>query len=159
MQPANTHYALIMAGGEGTRFAPLSTPEKPKQFLALVHKTKTLLQQTYDRLAKIFPTENILIATNQRYLPLVQEQLPQMKGSQIFGETQKKNTAPCLAWVSYQILQRKKEALLLAIPADQLITPEELFEKTIGQALDLAAIQNAIVTIGIKPTFASTHHG
>jgi len=148
-----------MAGGEGTRFAPLSTPEKPKQFLKLIHPEKTLLQQSYDRLAKLFDPENILVATNQRYIPLVKEQLPQMKETQIFGETQKKNTAPCLAWVSFQLMKRKKEAILMAIPSDQFITPEETFLRSIQEACEIAKKENSIVTIGIKPTFASTHHG
>lgn len=158
-QPSNTHYALIMAGGEGTRFAPLSTPEKPKQFLSLLHPTRTLLQQTYDRLLSFCPPENILVATNGRYLPLVQEQLPQMKPSQIFGETRKKNTAPCLAWVSFQLFRKNRDTLLLAIPSDQFITPEPLFKETMLGAFQTAKEHDAIVTIGIRPTFASTHHG
>lgn len=158
-QRPNAFYALIMAGGEGTRFAPLSTPEKPKQFLKLIHPEKTLLQQSVERLDRLFEPQNILVATNQRYVPLVKEQLPFLNDSQIFGETQKKNTAPCLAWVSFQLMQRNKNAVLMAIPSDQFITPEEVFCKTIRQAFEMAEKQNAIVTIGIPPTFASTHHG
>lgn len=159
MQLPNHCYALIMAGGEGTRFAPLSTPKKPKQFLALLDPQKTLLQQTYDRLAPLFTKENILVATNHRYLPLVKEQLPQLSSKQIFGETHKKNTAPCLAWVSFQLFQEKKGALVVAIPADQFITPSSLFQETTWQAFEIAEKRKTIVTIGIKPTFASTQHG
>lgn len=159
MQLSNHHYTLIMAGGEGVRFAPLSTPEKPKQFLALLDPKRTLLQQTYDRLSPLFAAENILVATNKKYLPLVKEQLPQLKSQQIFGETEKKNTAPCLAWASFQLFQKKKEAVVVALPADQFITPTALFQETIRQAFELAKKWKTIVTIGIKPTFTSTHHG
>ena len=159
MKPSNQHYALIMAGGMGERFAPLSTPEKPKQFLNLLDPNRTLLQQTFDRLAPLFPPENILVATNKRHVPLVQQQLPLLSASQIFGETHKKNTAPCLAWVSSQLLQENKKAILMAIPSDQFMAPLPLFHETLKRALHIAESRQAIVTIGIRPTFPSTHHG
>ncbi|MDO8526882.1 MAG: mannose-1-phosphate guanylyltransferase [Deltaproteobacteria bacterium] len=159
MQQDNPYYALIMAGGEGTRFAPLSTPSRPKQFLNLLDQKQSLLQQTYVRLLDSVPQKNILIATNQRYIPLVQEQLPDLIPAQIFGETRKKNTAPCLAWICFQLFQKNKNAIVAACPADHFITPLPLFTETLKETFHMAERHNTIVTIGIRPTFSSTQFG
>lgn len=158
-QESINHYALIMAGGEGTRFQPISTPEKPKQFLHLWNEEKTLLQETYERLLDLFGPKKIWIGTNRRYENLIQEQLPEVQTSQIIGETVKKNTAPCLAWVSYQLFQKNGNAIVSAFPADHFITPESSFRQTIQEALALAKKKQEIVTVGIKPAFPSTQYG
>ena len=154
-----TYYALIMAGGFGTRFAPLSTPEKPKQFLNLLDPAKSLLQQTYGRLAKQFDPAHILIATNRRYLSLVQEQLSQMLPQNIFDETHKKNTAPCLAWVSRQLWLKDKKAVIAALPADHFITPDAKFIDCLQSAMHLAREKQKIVLIGIQPSHPSAEYG
>lgn len=148
-----------MAGGEGTRFAPLSTPAKPKQFLRLLDAQKSLLQQTYERLAQQFNPAQILIATNRRYLSLIQEQLPQMLAQNIFGETAKKNTAPCLAWVSYQLWLQNKGAMIAALPADHFIADDAAFLKCLDTAFEQAQGTRKIALIGIKPTHPSTEYG
>lgn len=158
-QESNNHYALIMAGGEGTRFQPISTPQKPKQFLHLWNEDKTLLQETYERLLDLFGPEKIWIGTNQRYKNLIQKQLPAVPIFQIIGESAKKNTAPCLAWVSYQLFQKNGDAIVGAFPSDHFITPEDSFRQTIQEALALAKKKQEIVTVGIKPTFPSSQYG
>lgn len=151
--------ALILAGGEGVRFKPLSTPEKPKQFIRLTDSSQSLLQQTYGRLSGLFEPANVWVATNQRYVPLVREQLPQILPSQIFGETEKKNTAPCLAWSCYQIFKNNPLSVVAALPSDHFITPTALFERTLEQAQELAEQEKTIVTLGIRPTHPSTQYG
>lgn len=158
MTPQNK-YALIMAGGEGKRFAPLSTPEKPKQFLNLMDPQKSLLQQTYNRLNKIFDISRLLVATNRRYLPLVEEQLPQMPKENIFGETEKKNTAPCLAWVSYHVWLKNREALIAAIPSDHFVAEDSPFLECLTTALTQARETQKIVLIGMQPTRPSPDYG
>lgn len=152
-------YTLIMAGGEGIRFAPLSTPSKPKQFLNLLDSKKSLLQQTHERLARQFTESHILIATNRRYLSLIQEQLPQVPPQNLFGETHKKNTAPCLAWVSHQLWQKNKNTVVAALPADHFIANDTAFLECLTSALKRAQETQKIVLIGIKPTHPSTEYG
>lgn len=152
-------HALIMAGGEGLRFRPLSTPEKPKQFIKLTDPSQSLLQQTYGRLMGLFEPATIWVATNQRYVTLVREQLPQILAGQIFGETHKKNTAPCLAWAAYEIAKKDPAAVVAALPSDHFIRPTEIFQQTLTKGLALAEKENTIVTLGIPPTHPSTHYG
>lgn len=152
-------HALIMAGGEGLRFRPLSSPEKPKQFIRLTDPSHSLLQQTYGRLMGLFEPENTWVATNRRFVTLVREQLPKVSANQIFGETEKKNTAPSLAWAAYQMAKKDPSAVVAALPSDHFIKPTDLFQQTLTQALALAEKENTIVTLGIPPTYPSTQYG
>lgn len=152
-------HALILAGGEGLRFRPFSTPEKPKQFIRLTDPSQSLLQQTYGRLMGLMPPANIWVATHQRFVTLVREQLPQIAADQIFGETEKKNTAPCLAWAAYHISKKDPEAVVVALPSDHFIEPVEIFQQTLSQALKLAEKEKTIVTLGVPPTHPSTQYG
>lgn len=155
----HNHYALIMAGGEGTRFAPLSTPERPKQFLNLIDPKKSLLQQTYARLNKIFDKDRLMVGTNRRHLSLVQEQLPEIPRENIFDEPQKKNTAPCLAWVTRHVWRQNKKALIAAIPADHFVAKASPFLKCLETALLKAQESQKIVLIGMQPTRPSPEYG
>jgi len=154
----NNNYGIIMAGGIGSRFWPMSTPQKPKQFLDILGLGKTLLQMTFERLQKIAPTENIYILTNATYAELVKEQLPQLKDNQILLEPQRKNTAPCIAYAAAKIASINKDAVMVVAPSDHLIVKDDLFTQNIETAIQQAN-QGRIVTLGIKPTRPDTGYG
>lgn len=154
----NNNYSIIMAGGIGSRFWPLSTPQHPKQFLDVLGLGKTLIQMTYDRLIKISPSENVFILTNEEYKELVLEQLPDLKPSQVLTEPIRKNTAPCIAYAAAKIHSINPNANLIVSPADHLIIQEDLFCQDLNQAIK-AAENDRIVTIGIQPTRPDTGYG
>ncbi len=153
------HYAIIMAGGVGTRFWPMSTTQRPKQFLDILGTGETLLQQTYKRLLKVCPNENIYVVTSNAYENLVKEQLPRIKGDNILCETARKNTAPCVAYASYKIHQRDPKAITVVAPSDHLIKKEEIFEKAIKSCFVKAEKEDCLITLGIKPTRPDTGYG
>lgn len=153
------HYAIIMAGGVGTRFWPMSTTQHPKQFLDILGNGKTLLQQTYDRVAKVCLNENIYVVTSNVYESLVAEQLPGLLKENILCETARKNTAPCIAYASYKIHKRDPKAITLVAPSDHLVKKEETFVKAINSCYNKAAQQNCLITLGIKPTRPDTGYG
>ncbi|MBI2257827.1 MAG: mannose-1-phosphate guanylyltransferase [Flavobacteriia bacterium] len=152
------NYGLIMAGGIGSRFWPLSTSEKPKQFLDILGLGKSLLQMTFDRLSEIIPPENIYILTNSNYKDLVKTQLPSIDLEQIILEPQRKNTAPCIAYASMKIYSKNKDANLLIAPSDHLIVNDLAFNKNINLAFERALL-GEIVTLGIKPSRPDTGYG
>jgi len=153
------HYCVIMAGGVGSRFWPLSRTVKPKQFQDILGTGRTFIQQTFDRFASIIPAENIMIVTSSIYHDLVIEQLPGIDESQILLEPLRRNTAPCIAYANYKILQRNPNALIVVAPSDHLVLNEAQFHKTILQGLAFAAVNKSLVTIGIKPTRPETGYG
>src|SRR5215510_5559964 len=153
------HYVAIMAGGIGSRFWPMSRTAYPKQFLDILNTGKTLIQQTYDRYKKLVPEENIFIITSAEYVPIVKEQLPAVKEENILGEPSRKNTAPCVAYISFKLLKKDPNANLIVAPADHLITEAAEFIKTSKKALDFVNHINAFVTLGIKPTYPNTGYG
>ncbi len=156
----NNHHVAIMAGGIGSRFWPKSRIAKPKQFLDITQTGKSLLQITYERFAKFIPEENIYIVTSKDYVALVNEHLPQVSKDNILGEPARKNTAPCIAYISFKLQQKKPQAQLICAPADHLILQEEEFEKTCLHALQfITKAENSFVTIGIKPTHPNTGFG
>jgi mannose-1-phosphate guanylyltransferase len=148
-----------MAGGIGSRFWPMSRTAFPKQFLDILNTGKTLIQQTYDRYKKLVPEENIFIITSAEYIPIVKEQLPQVADENILGEPSRKNTAPCVAYISFKLLKSDPEANLVVAPADHLVTETNEFIKTSKKALDFVNHINAFVTLGIKPTHPNTGYG
>ena len=151
--------AVIMAGGVGSRFWPQSTPEKPKQFLKLFGD-KTMIQMTYDRMNQIIPSENIFIVTNNRYIDLVKEQLPNVKDINIIAEPCSKNTAPCILLSTLYIKNLYKEANIVCVSSDSYIGNEDKFLKIISKANDfINKEKSAIVTIGITPTRPETGYG
>jgi mannose-1-phosphate guanylyltransferase len=156
----NRHnYVAIMAGGIGSRFWPMSRTDYPKQFLDILHTGKTLIQQTFDRFAKFIPIENIYIITTREYVPIVKKQLPQMPEQNILGEPSRKNTAPCVAYIAFKLLEKDDKASLIVAPADHLILDEEKFNKVCNSALDFVNHLNAFVTLGINPTYPNTGYG
>ena len=152
------NYSIIMAGGIGSRFWPLSTPEYPKQFLDVLGIGKSLIQMTYERLLSISPKENIYILTNVEYKELVLEQLPDLNADQVLTEPERKNTAPCIAYAAGKIQALNPNATLIISPADHLIIQENNFSKTINKAIETAE-ENKIATIGIMPTRPDTGYG
>jgi mannose-1-phosphate guanylyltransferase len=153
------NYCIIMAGGIGSRFWPMSTPERPKQFLDVLGIGKSLLQMTYERLLNIAPVENIYILTNESYADLVNEQLPALKRNQILTEPKRKNTAPCIAYAAAKIQSLNPEANLIITPSDHLIMKEERFTEIINIAIKQANSDERIVTLGIQPTRPDTGYG
>ncbi|WP_317898471.1 mannose-1-phosphate guanylyltransferase [Aurantibacillus circumpalustris] len=153
------HYAIIMAGGVGTRFWPMSTTQHPKQFLDILGTGQTLLQQTYDRVAQTCPIENIFVVTSNAYEKLVAEQLPKLLKENILCESARKNTAPCIAYASYKIHKRDPKAITLVAPSDHLVKKEDTFVKAIKSCFDKAKQQDCLITLGIKPTRPDTGYG
>jgi len=150
------HYCIIMAGGVGSRFWPLSRNSKPKQFLDILGMGKTFIQQTFDRFAKIIPSENIMIVTSGIYRDLVLEQLPQIDPSQILLEPFRRNTAPCVAYANYKIAERNPNAVVIVAPSDHLIMNEGEFNQVMLKGLQFAESNSALTTIGIKPNRPET---
>lgn len=155
----NNNYCIIMAGGTGSRFWPLSRLAKPKQFLDILGTGRTFLQQTYDRFSKIIPDENFLVVTNIKYLNLVLEQLPQLKENQILLEPIRRNTAPCIAYATYKIKTKNPNANLIVAPSDHVILKEDEFIHQINNALEFVNEKNALLTLGIKPCRPETAYG
>ncbi|SHK17055.1 mannose-1-phosphate guanylyltransferase (GDP) [Clostridium cavendishii DSM 21758] len=151
--------ALIMAGGRGTRFWPLSTEEKPKQFLKLLGY-KTMIQMTVNRIEPLIPLERIFISTGEKYVSLVKEQLPDLPERNIIIEPEARNTTPCIALSAFVIKRYYKDATMVVLPADHLIKNENKFEETISNASKFVDEHNtSIVTLGITPSRAETGYG
>ncbi len=153
------HYVAIMAGGIGSRFWPMSRTAYPKQFLDVLNTGKTLVQWTYDRYAKFMPAENIFIVTSEEYVEIVKEQLPLLPIENILAEPSRKNTAPCIAYISFKLAQIDPEATFIVAPSDHLILEEAAFEATAMLALDFVENIKALATLGIKPTQPNTGYG
>jgi mannose-1-phosphate guanylyltransferase len=153
------HYVAIMAGGIGSRFWPMSRMDYPKQFLDILNTGKTLIQSTFDRFAKFIPKENIYIVTSESYKGIVQQQLSEISVNNILCEPSRKNTAPCIAYISYKLAQINPEANLICAPADHLIHDEETFEQICLNALRFTDNIKALLTLGIKPTNPNTGYG
>ncbi len=153
------NYALIMAGGIGSRFWPVSRTSYPKQFLDVLGTGKSLIQNTFERFKKILPVENIYILTNESYFDLVKEQLPELTDNQIIGEPIMRNTAPCIAYGCYKIKQINKDAQIVVAPSDHLILETDKFSETINHALAASKTHNCLITLGIKPSRPDTGYG
>lgn len=155
----NHTYAVIMAGGVGTRFWPFSRTNNPKQFHDVLGTGKTLLQQTADRFDTICPNENIYIVTSLEYRDLVKQQLPFLNDEQILLEPVRRNTAPCIAYAAYKIAAHDPQANLVVAPADHIILKEEEFRNSIRTALTATEHQDILVTLGIQPSRPDTGYG
>jgi mannose-1-phosphate guanylyltransferase len=148
-----------MAGGIGSRFWPVSRTNYPKQFLDILGSGKTLIQQTLDRFLPVVPIENIFVVTSVDYAALVEEQLPNLPKENILSEPFRKNTAPCIAYISFKIAQKDPDASLIVAPADHLVLDEPAFLGVAKKALSFVNHLNALITIGIKPTYPNTGYG
>lgn len=155
----NNNYVIIMAGGIGSRFWPMSTTKYPKQFHDILGIGRTLIQQTFDRFKPICPASNVFVVTNIDYKEIVMEQLPELSENQILCEPSRRNTAPCVAYAAYKIREINPEANLVIAPADHLILKENDFIHTIDIALKQAASSNSLLTLGIKPSRPDTGYG
>ena len=153
------NFCVIMGGGIGSRFWPVSRKTLPKQFLDFFGTGRSLLQQTFDRFKKIIPVENILIVTNAMYADLVREQLPELLPEQILLEPTRRNTAPCIAWASYHIRAKHPNANVVVAPSDHLITGEAEFQSIVREGLAFVEGNNRLMTIGIKPSRPETGYG
>lgn len=155
----SNRYCVIMAGGIGSRFWPLSTQKFPKQFQDILGVGRTMIQQTYDRISKIIPDENIFVITNKEYVELSHQQLPEIPQQNIVGEPLLKNTAPCNLYMANKIAEIDPDATMIVLPADHLILKEETFLQKAEVAFDLAAKNEYLVTLGITPTRPDTGYG
>jgi mannose-1-phosphate guanylyltransferase len=153
------NYCVIMAGGIGSRFWPMSRNAFPKQFLDILGTGKTLLKQTYERFLKICPPENILVVTNEAYVDLVLKQLPDLKPDQVLGEPYRKNTAPCIAFASYKISQLNPDANVVVAPSDHIILQENDFINAINKGLEFVSGNESLLTLGIQPNRPDTGYG
>jgi len=155
----NKTYCVIMAGGIGSRFWPLSKSDMPKQFLDILGTGRTFLQQTYDRLKKICPNENFYVVTSVDYKDLVMRQIPELNESQILLEPLRRNTAPCIAYACYKIQKVDPNANIIVAPADHYIQQEEAFLEELWKGLEFVEENDALLTLGIKPSRPETGYG
>ncbi len=153
------NYVAIMAGGIGSRFWPVSRMNYPKQFLDILNQGKTLIQATYDRFSQYIPNENIYVVTSVQYKDIVAEQLPSLRLENILCEPSRKNTAPCVAYISYKLHELNPESNLICAPADHLIMDDTSFIKVSLDALEFTEKNNALITLGIKPFSPNTGYG
>ena len=153
------YYAVLMAGGVGSRFWPVSTTTNPKQFHDMLGTGDTLIQKTFARLNKFIPTENILILTNERYNDLVLKQLPQVKQEQVVLEPAMRNTAPCILYAALKIRKMNSNAVMIVAPSDHWIEDEQAFENDVKQCFYKCENEDVLCTLGIKPTYPNTGFG
>lgn len=155
----NNNHLVIMAGGIGSRFWPMSTPEKPKQFIDVLGCGRTLIQLTVDRFEGICPPENVWVVTSEQYADLVKEQLPNIPESNILREPCRRNTAPCIAYVSWRIKAKDPKANMVVTPSDHIVMNVKEFQRVITSAMDFTSSSDAILTLGMKPTRPETGYG
>jgi mannose-1-phosphate guanylyltransferase len=155
----SNYYAILMAGGVGSRFWPVSTQDFPKQFHDMLGTGETLIQKTFSRLSKLIPKENIFILTNKRYNDLVFEQLPEVTKRQVVLEPAMRNTAPCILFASLKIQKENPNAIMIVAPSDHWIEDEMAFVQNVQQAFDFCSKNDALMTLGIQPTFPNTGYG
>lgn len=153
------NHLIIMAGGIGSRFWPMSTPQRPKQFIDVLGTGRSLIQMTVDRFKGICPSENIWVVTSKMYKDIVMEQIPEIPESNILLEPCMRNTAPCIAYVSWKIKLKNKNANLVISAADHIVTNEMEFRRIISNGLEFTANTDNILTLGIKPHRAETGYG
>lgn len=155
----NSNHIVIMAGGVGSRFWPMSTVSKPKQFIDVLGVGKSLLQLTYDRFKGITRPENIWIVTNEKYVDIVCQQLPNIPISNILSEPCMRNTAPCIAYVSFKIKHTDPRANIIVTPSDHIVTDLDEFKRIVTKCLEFTSETDAILTLGIKPNRPETGYG
>ncbi|MCQ2609145.1 MAG: NTP transferase domain-containing protein, partial [Bacteroidales bacterium] len=153
------NHVVIMAGGIGSRFWPLSTPDFPKQFIDILGCGRTLIQLTVDRFKGVCADTNFWVVTNQKYVDIVKEQIPAIPSNHILAEPAARNTAPCVAWASWCIRQEDPDANIVVTPSDAVVMNPMEFQRVIKNALNFTSSRNAIVTIGIKPNRPEVGYG
>ncbi len=153
------NHLVIMAGGVGSRFWPMSTEDRPKQFIDVLGTGRSLLQLTFDRFEGICNTENVWVVTNKKYASLVHEQLPEIPEGNILQEPCRRNTAPCIAYISWRIKEKDPKANIVVTPSDHIVTNGNEFRRVIVSALKFTGETDSIVTLGMKPTRPETGYG
>ncbi len=153
------NFCVIMAGGIGSRFWPMSRTSQPKQFIDILGSGETLIQQTFRRFERVCPVENIYIVTNEIYRDLIKIQIPQINDEQIVCEPTRRNTAPCIAYANYKILQKNPDANIVVAPSDHIILKEDAFIEVINAALKATSDNDWLVTLGITPSRPDTGYG
>lgn len=153
------NFCVIMAGGIGSRFWPLSTAEKPKQFIDILGVGRSLLQLTYDRFSPIIPPGNFLVVTSENHKDLVLGQLPMLKSSQVLSEPLRRNTAPCIAYATYKILSICPDANVIVAPSDHLILKHDYFLEEINKGLRYVTGKDVLLTLGLNPIRPETGYG
>lgn len=158
MSRLNNHL-VIMAGGVGSRFWPMSTEDKPKQFIDVLGVGRSLLQLTFERLKGVCPPENVWVLTNRKYADIVHEQLPEVPVGNILLEPCRRNTAPCIAYVSWRIKNADANANIIVTPSDHIVADVDEFRRVVTQSLNFTAETDAIVTLGMRPVRPETGYG
>ena len=153
------NYLVILAGGAGSRFWPISSEELPKQFLDILGCGRTLIQLTLERFNGLIPKENVWVVTAEKYREIVMEQLPEIPSSNILCEPCRRNTAPCICYVSWKIKKLNTKANIVVCPSDHLVVDIQAFQSAIDDSLSFAAETDAVVTLGLKPTRPETGYG
>ncbi|UKK50153.1 mannose-1-phosphate guanylyltransferase [Prevotella sp. E13-17] len=157
--PQVNNHLVIMAGGIGSRFWPMSTAERPKQFIDVLGVGKTLLQLTVERFGKLVNPQNIWVVTNQKYVDIVREQLPDIPQGNILCEPCRRNTAPCIAYVSWRIKAQDPKANIVVTPSDHIVMNVQEFQRVIKECMEFTDESDAIVTLGMKPNRPETGYG
>lgn len=152
-------FCVIMAGGTGSRFWPLSKEERPKQFIDILGTGETMIRTTFERFREIIPDKNFVVMTNCKYRDMVKEELPELDDSQILCEPIKRNTAPCIAYAAYHILSKNPDAVMVVTPSDHYVTNTRNFRDVISDGMEFADANKAMMTIGIEPTRPETGYG
>ncbi len=152
-------YCVIMAGGVGTRFWPKSRQSRPKQFLDILGTGKSFLRMTYERFAEVVPADHFLVVTNARYKGLVMEQLPEIDENRILCEPVGRNTAPCICYAAYWLDRVAPDAMMVVTPSDHLVLDQAEFRRVLGDAIEFADRNSALMTIGITPNRPETGYG
>ena len=155
----SSNHVVIMAGGIGSRFWPMSTAETPKQFIDVLGCGKSLLQLTFERFADICPLENVWILTTQKYAPMVKEQLPMVQDDHILKEPCRRSTAPCIAYAAWKIKKLDPNANMVVTPSDHFVADVTEFRRVVKSSLEFVNASDSILTIGIKPTRPETGYG
>ena len=158
MAQVNNHL-VIMAGGVGSRFWPMSTTDRPKQFIDVLGTGRTLLQLTLDRFTGIVDPENVWIVTNMKYADIVHEQLPEVPRTNILCEPCRRNTAPCIAYVSWRIKKKDPKANIVVTPSDHIVMDTMEFKRVIAQCMKFTGETDAVLTLGMKPSRPETGYG
>jgi len=151
-------YALILAGGKGTRLYPLSRDKNPKQFLKVINN-KSFLRNTVDRIKPLVSKENIFVVTNEKYLDKISEELPEINKENIFVEPSNKETATCIGLSAVKLLKKDKDAVMVVLPSDHYIEGEKAFLDTITQAVETVERRRGLITIGVPPSRPETGYG
>lgn len=158
MAHVNNHL-VIMAGGVGSRFWPMSTADRPKQFIDVLGVGRTLLQLTFDRFAGICDPQNVWVVTNKKYADIVHEQLPEVPQENILQEPCRRNTAPCICYVSWRIKAKNPKANVVVTPSDHIVVNTAEFQRVVKQCMKFTSETDAILTLGMKPTRPETGYG